>query len=118
MILLAPCLPAALGSLQQIGALDVAPSLALTPLGQHLTRMPCDPRIGKVSVWDGGGVHPGGVEEVIYVGHRVGSTAGWLGARGRKWQGVVPWGHGLGEMLCEAWANTKIATPVSTAGCN
>lgn len=32
-------------SLRLIGALDAA-SGALTSLGQHLTRMPCDPRIG------------------------------------------------------------------------
>lgn len=36
---------AALTSLRLIGALDSATG-ALTSLGQHLTRMPCDPRIG------------------------------------------------------------------------
>jgi hypothetical protein len=41
----APSLPAALRSLELIGALEGG-SGALTPLGLHLARMPCDPRIG------------------------------------------------------------------------
>ncbi|PRW33164.1 P-loop containing nucleoside triphosphate hydrolase isoform A [Chlorella sorokiniana] len=40
----------ALTSLRLIGALDSATG-ALTPLGQHLTRMPCDPRIGKMLLY-------------------------------------------------------------------
>lgn len=38
-------------SLRLIGALDASPAKALTPLGQHLTRMPCDPRIGKMLLY-------------------------------------------------------------------
>ena len=41
----------ALTSLRLIGALDASPAGALTPLGQHLTRMPCDPRIGKMLLY-------------------------------------------------------------------
>jgi ATP-dependent RNA helicase DHX57 len=40
----------AVSSLQRIGALD-ATSGALTPLGSHLVRMPCDPRLGKMLVF-------------------------------------------------------------------
>lgn len=43
---LPPSRAAALTSLRLIGALDSATG-ALTSLGQHLTRMPCDPRIGE-----------------------------------------------------------------------
>ena len=48
---------AALTSLQLIGALSPTGSGggggggALTSLGQHLTRMPCDPRIGKMLLY-------------------------------------------------------------------
>lgn len=36
--------------LQRVGALDPGTG-ALTPLGQHLTRMPCDPRVGKMLIF-------------------------------------------------------------------
>ena len=42
---------AALTSLRLIGALAAGAEDALTPLGQHLTRMPCDPRIGKMLLY-------------------------------------------------------------------
>ena len=41
---------AAVTALQRVGALDSTTG-ALTPLGQHLTRMPCDPRVGKMLIF-------------------------------------------------------------------
>jgi ATP-dependent RNA helicase DHX57 len=41
----------AVAQLQGVGALDKTPASALTPLGLHLTRMPCDPRIAKMLVF-------------------------------------------------------------------
>ncbi|KAL4527192.1 hypothetical protein Ndes2526B_g09099 [Nannochloris sp. 'desiccata'] len=40
----------AVTSLERVGALDPS-SGALTPLGRHLTRMPCDPRVGKMLIF-------------------------------------------------------------------
>jgi ATP-dependent RNA helicase DHX57 len=40
----------AVTSLERVGALDPS-SGALTPLGHHLTRMPCDPRVGKMLIF-------------------------------------------------------------------
>jgi len=40
----------AVTSLERVGALDPI-SGALTPLGRHLTRMPCDPRVGKMLIF-------------------------------------------------------------------
>lgn len=48
---------AALTSLRLIGALDSATG-ALTSLGQHLTRMPCDPRIGGLDGTFPAGLYP------------------------------------------------------------
>jgi ATP-dependent RNA helicase DHX57 len=47
----AGALAQAVGALQAIGALARAPGAPLTPLGLHLLRMPCDPRLGKMLVF-------------------------------------------------------------------
>lgn len=40
----------AVTSLERMGALDVT-TQSLTPLGKHLTRMPCDPKLGKMLIY-------------------------------------------------------------------
>jgi ATP-dependent RNA helicase DHX57 len=41
----------AVAALRRVGALDATPAAALTPLGRHLARMPCDARLGKMLVF-------------------------------------------------------------------
>ena len=47
----AAALDAAATALVRVGALSAAPEEKLTPLGQHLARMPLEPRIGKTLIY-------------------------------------------------------------------
>ena len=76
---LRPCrlhAPAAITSLRLIGALDASDG-ALTALGQHLTRMPCDPRIGAPALPGGGSCRGRQLG-----GGSVGGNGGWWAAAG------------------------------------